>query len=253
MSGFKIKYLAVPLLSLSAFTALASDPMLMQAGLLSAAENGFVIGDYTYKKLKKQGDFGLGTFNDLDGEMVAIDGDFYQYWPGGKTKSVDSDLMTPFAQVTHFKSKVDFRQKNEVDYKGLKAKLTPHIDNRNIPYAIRIDGKFKMLVLNSRFPVSEGNKDPAARVYKVEKEVEGTLIGYWFPKDLISLTSPGFHFHFISDDRKLGGHVIALTMKKGKVHIMPIYQVQLALPQGKLSKQHELGAPTETGYKPDAL
>lgn len=34
--------------------------------------------NFTYGQLKNHGNFGIGTFVDLAGEMVALDGKFYQ-------------------------------------------------------------------------------------------------------------------------------------------------------------------------------
>ena len=58
--------------------------MTAQNGLLyvSAPVNALVEGlyweDTTIADILARGDFGLGTFNDLDGEMVVLDGQVYQ-------------------------------------------------------------------------------------------------------------------------------------------------------------------------------
>jgi hypothetical protein len=51
---------------------------LYQTSLMSALMAGNYEGQMTYGDIRKHGDFGLGTFNDLDGEMVGFDGMFYQ-------------------------------------------------------------------------------------------------------------------------------------------------------------------------------
>jgi acetolactate decarboxylase len=44
----------------------------------------------------------LGTFEGLDGELIAIDGKFYQVKGDGEVKIVTDDLKTPFSAVTFF-------------------------------------------------------------------------------------------------------------------------------------------------------
>src|SRR5262249_38715832 len=75
---------------------------LYQTALMSALIAGVYEGEMTYGELRKHGDFGLGTFNDLDGEMVGFDGTFYQLRSDGSARPVTADQKTPFAVVTFF-------------------------------------------------------------------------------------------------------------------------------------------------------
>jgi acetolactate decarboxylase len=50
---------------------------LFQVSTIDALLAGAYDGDITFKELGKHGDFGLGTFQSLDGEMVELDGSFY--------------------------------------------------------------------------------------------------------------------------------------------------------------------------------
>ena len=45
---------------------------------VNALVQGILREDKTLKQVLGHGNFGLGTFNDLDGEMVLVDGIFYQ-------------------------------------------------------------------------------------------------------------------------------------------------------------------------------
>ncbi|MGB6152245.1 MAG: acetolactate decarboxylase, partial [Pricia sp.] len=38
--------------------------------------------------------------------------------------------------------------------------------------------------------------------------VSGTIVGFYCPDFIGNINVKGFHFHFISDDKKLGGHVM---------------------------------------------
>ena len=55
-----------------------------------------------------------------------------------------------------------------------------------------------------------------SQVETTRNNVEGTLIGFWFPKYMESINLPGWHFHFISADRKtFGGHCLECSLKSG--------------------------------------
>ena len=53
--------------------------------------------------LRKYGDLGLGTFEQLDGEMVVVDGRVFQVRSNGSVREVADHVMTPFATVTRFR------------------------------------------------------------------------------------------------------------------------------------------------------
>ncbi len=52
-------------------------------------------GETTFDNLKKYGDFGLGTVNALDGEMIALEGEFYQIKADGVAAAVPDSMKTP--------------------------------------------------------------------------------------------------------------------------------------------------------------
>jgi len=69
---------------------------------INALVEGFYVENTTMALIKEQGDFGLGTFNYLDGEMVILDGNVYQIRSDGNVYSVKDDEQSPFACVTFF-------------------------------------------------------------------------------------------------------------------------------------------------------
>ena len=73
---------------------------LFQTSTIDALLSGNYEGDVSFAELQARGDFGLGTFDALDGEMIALDGDFYQVKADGRAYGVDKRLKTPFAVVT---------------------------------------------------------------------------------------------------------------------------------------------------------
>jgi acetolactate decarboxylase len=158
--------------------------VLFQVSTIGALAQGDYDGDYTYRQLAQHGDFGVGTFNHLDGEMVAIDGRFYQIPGDGKLRNVDPHELTPFAQVTFFHPvERFFLPINSFD--AFKTTFIKNLKNPNIPYAIRIDGKFSQLTLRSVGPQHKPypSLTTAAKGQKIFtlKEVTGTMVGFGFP------------------------------------------------------------------------
>ena len=81
------------------------DPLhhtLFQTSTIDALLDGNYDGDISFAELEANGDFGLGTFDALDGEMVALDGNYYQIRADGRAYPVDGQMKTPFAVVTFF-------------------------------------------------------------------------------------------------------------------------------------------------------
>src|SRR5918995_4538526 len=73
---------------------------LFQTSTIDALLEGKYDGDVSFAELEERGDFGLGTLDALDGEMVALDGGFYQVKADGQAYAIDREMRTPFAVVT---------------------------------------------------------------------------------------------------------------------------------------------------------
>src|SRR4051794_15612749 len=66
-----------------------------QTSVMSAVMDGLYEGSVTIGELARHGDFGVGTFNALDGEMVALDGQFYRLTDTGEVTRASADQLTP--------------------------------------------------------------------------------------------------------------------------------------------------------------
>lgn len=77
---------------------------MVQVSTIQALLRGIYDGDTTFKQLKQFGDFGFGTFNGLDGEMIALEGQFYQAQADGSVHLVTDSMKTPYATVHFFKT-----------------------------------------------------------------------------------------------------------------------------------------------------
>ena len=80
----------------------ATDHVTVQAGTLDALMKGGYEGDTTIADLLRLGDTGIGTIQQLDGELIVIDGEAWTATAGGEVRRVDPETRTPFAVVCHF-------------------------------------------------------------------------------------------------------------------------------------------------------
>jgi acetolactate decarboxylase len=204
---------------------------------LSAPINALVEGLYventTMAEIKRHGDFGLGTFNFLDGEMVLLDGCVYQIRSDGKVYHVADDEKSPFACVTFFNPDTFDDLENSDNSKDFYDLLNNLIPSENMLYAIRIDGTFshvKTRVVprseNYRLLVEATKNQPVFDFH----DVRGCLAGFYTPRFMESLNAPGYHIHFLSDDRQHGGHLIECVLGKVRIGIQHIPKLDVGLP-----------------------
>ncbi len=63
------------------------------------------------------------------------------------------------------------------------------------------------------------------------RDVRGSLVGFRFPDHARGLNVPGYHFHFITDDRTAGGHVLACRLVHGEIRVDREADLRLELPR----------------------
>lgn len=206
---------------------------LYQISSLHALNERIYDGDTTYEELFKLGDFGIGTFNGLDGEMTAIDGKFYQDSPKGKLNYVKPTQKTPFATVMFFKPTFSTQLKKIKNIRKLTVALMLSLKKKERPHGVKIIGKFPEVSLRNlikQIPPYKSLKEVEHNPF-ILKEVEGTLIGYYFPFYLNEIGISGFHFHFIDKDHKVGGHVINVNLEEGAAYFQPCEFLQMYFPK----------------------
>ncbi len=223
----------------------AASNALAQISTYPALEKGLYDGDVTYARLARMGNFGIGTFDGMDGEMIALDGQFYQARADGSVRPADKSLETPFATVTFFKA-AQHQQLAEplASYDLLKTYLAKVAPPTNRPYAIKLAGRFSYLKIRS---VPKQNEpypplsDVVAKQVTWERHgISGTLVGYWFPQYLATLNAPGYHLHFISDDRQVAGHMLDCSLDTATIDIDYLDQVNVEIPQTAMFRTADL-------------
>jgi acetolactate decarboxylase len=206
-----------------------------QNSTIDALLDGNYDGDVTFDELRKHGDFGLGTFDALDGEMLAVGGAFYQVRSNGQVDRVHPKQLTPFSVVTFFRRDQEIALHGPLSYADLQQALAPMRALTGRAYAIRIRGTFDAVRTRS-VPRQDKPYRPLADVVKTQatfdvKKVRGTLVGFWFPESMRHANVPGYHFHFITDDATAGGHVLDLTLRDGVAEVQELSAVHIELPR----------------------
>jgi acetolactate decarboxylase len=219
---------------------------IFQTSTIDALLKGDYDGKLNFAELKKYGDFGLGTFNTLDGEMVALNGEFFQIKANGNVNLASNELKTPFSVVCNFSPDKVFEQKTTVELSQLKSILDSKLVTPNIYYAIKIEGNFTYIKTRS-VPTQTKPYHPLLEVIKNQptfeyKNVKGTLVGFWFPEYMKGINVPKYHFHFISEDKTQGGHLITCIGKNLTIFIDEISTFNLSLPNTKNFRQLDLSS-----------
>jgi acetolactate decarboxylase len=80
------------------------------------------------------------------------------------------------------------------------------------------------------------------------RDVQGSLVGFRFSNYAQGLNVPGYHLHFITEDRRGGGHLLECRMAHGELRVDHEADLQLELPTGV-----GLPVPDTTAAKGEAL
>lgn len=219
----------------------AHAPCLKNTVFQNAPINALLAGCYSgtmsIQELKEHGDFGVGTLDALDGELVVLDHAFYQIKPDGKAYRLSDKDTSPFATVVFFDAGQEFAPPQAMAFKELTAFLDKKLLSENLIYAIKATGRFPALKVRSAacqekpFPVlTEAIKEQ--KVFEL-KDQEGTLVGFRFPPYVEGINVPGYHFHFLNKDKTLGGHVLDLWVEELRILIDEIHGLSLGLPQNE--------------------
>jgi len=208
---------------------------LVQFSLLAALAADDYRGGPPLSAVLAGGDFGIGTFYDLDGEMIVLDGEIFQALADGTVRRADMAGTTPFAAVTDFEEDGRFEDVSPASLSELDQQLDRQLPRHNSPYAIRIEGEFAELVLRS-VPAQKPPFRPLVEVVKDQvtwqhRNVRGTLIGLRCPEWMSAINVAGFHWHFISDDRQIGGHVLGCTFHDLAAQFDECTSVVIRVPQ----------------------
>src|SRR6516162_9198784 len=207
---------------------------LFQVSTSGALVAGVYSGAVSVESLLQHGDFGLGTFADLDGEMVVLDRHVYQVQGTGRVSEAPPTASAPFAVVTRFSPETDLTIGSITNFTELQKRCDGLRTSGNIFYAFRLDGTFKRIRTRAVSPPEGGARLIDAAKAQSEfrfTDIAGTLVGLWSPGFSSAFSIAGYHFHFLSEDRQEGGHLLDLESGPLRLRMEALTYFHLALPE----------------------
>lgn len=205
-----------------------------QVNTIDSLLAGVYDGNVTLAELGRSGDCGIGTFDRLDGEMLLLDGVFYQIGSDGKVRRPSGGVTTPFAAVVRFEPELT-ETLGPASYAKVRDRVDALIPNRNLFAAVRLHGTFRRMHTRS-VPAQEKPYPPLAEVTKHQPEfelenVKGTVFGFRLPQYVKGINVPGYHLHFIDDAHTCGGHILGFELESGVLSVETLHRFTMILPE----------------------
>jgi acetolactate decarboxylase len=191
-----------------------------QFSVMSALMSGLASPESSIpvSSLLAHGDFGVGTFEGMDGEMVVIDSKAYQFRGDGSTQQVSPNQLVPFAMVSRFVPQLTKSIKTQT-----KAALQEEIeralpDAKNAFILFKVHGTFKRIKIRAihaqSYPGQPLSTLTENQMIKEFHSVKGTIVGLRSPGWSVGVSVVGVHAHFIDEERKSGGHILELEVEE---------------------------------------
>ncbi len=189
-----------------------------QVALLQSLTQGYYDGIIKVSELKQHGDTGIGTFEGVNGEMIVLDGKVYQALGDGSVQEADDNETVPFSNVTFFDKDISATLSKTNDINALKDTLmeTVNENGKNLFYMVKINGTFRKMNVRSELKQEKPYKSLDKALATDQREfnydnIKGTVVALYCPDYMGGLNTPGWHFHFVSDDKTKGGHILDLA------------------------------------------
>lgn len=207
---------------------------LYQTSTMGALLAGVYDGDVTVAELLRHGDFGLGTFNHLDGEMIVLDGSCHHLRADGTAQRAAPSERTPFAAVTPFRPQDAVTVTAPTDWAAVTSRIDDLIGSDNVMCAIRIRGTFTAVdtrtVGEQHRPYPPLVQATAGQAHTRFEDVDGTLAGFRMPAYDQGISVSGFHLHFLTADQGRGGHCLDFEISNGTMEYARLTELHLSVP-----------------------
>lgn len=183
---------------------------------------------------------GLGTFTTLEGELTLLDGKVYRSQPDGSVHEVghDDDDKATFVMATKLAPDTIFRTKvgNKDTLQQKLEKTFAEYKNMFIAYRARNVGKgwkVKIRIIGGQQYSGQSLSEvgDAQKLFEYD-DVQGEIVGFTSPSNWQGVSVAGEHMHFLSNDRKYGGHVLELEVDEAEVQAAVVSSLYIDLPKG---------------------
>ncbi|PKL88910.1 MAG: hypothetical protein CVV23_07805 [Ignavibacteriae bacterium HGW-Ignavibacteriae-2] len=199
------------------------DDAIYQYGTKDSFLSKKYVGQLSYKELKNYGDMGLGTFNYVDGEMTALNGEFFRIPTDGPVHLASDTFLTPLAITKFFRTDKEIKTNSGIGIEELKNLISASLTDTTKPIAFQITGDFNFIKTRSVHKQSEPflslEQIVADQAVFQFENISATIVGFWFPKYMDGVNFPSYHFHVLTADLKGGGHLLDCKIKDAVVKI----------------------------------
>jgi len=228
--------------------AQVSEPKgtLFQVSTVTGLERGLFYPLTTVGQMKQHGNIGVGAFEGMDGELLILDGQAYNAMYSGKVVAVEDNSPIVYGAVARLSADRTESLKNIASYEQLQKSLEMLLPNKNIFYVFKIQATFNSLKVRSTAKQEKPYQGLAVVVKNQSifefSNIKGTLIGFRCPAYIQGIYAPGFHLHFISEDRQKGGHVLEANLADLTAQIGYLTQMHLLLPDNEATRAMDMSA-----------
>lgn len=206
---------------------------------LHTVKNKMFDGNVPLEDLLKYGDFGIGTFNNINGELIAVNGEIYRTKAdGGAERVLDLSEKTPYSIMAEFKPQIEIEVKN-MGLEEVQAKLDTVLDNKSTIYAVALNGQFQWIRTRAPQPSYPPYKSLADIIAdqpsSTFNNIGGDIVGFYTPEFLGALGVPGYHLHFIDAARQVGGHLQDAHVQSATVQLQALTEISIHNPGGDVA------------------
>ena len=205
-----------------------------QISLFSVLLGGRYDGTVSVGEVKKLGNLAIATMDRLDGEMQMIDGVVYQACADGRVYLPGDDETVPFGTIADFRAEDTVRLADIPSYEQFEARMNECCPEKGFPLAVRLTGGFSCMKVRTvrrqekdGIGLAEAAKDEAVFEFR---DIRGDLVGFRLPGYIGGINAPGWHLHFMDEDRKHGGHVVNFSLSEGDLSFCYAGDFQIRLP-----------------------
>jgi alpha-acetolactate decarboxylase len=229
--------ISYPFASQRASQHLTMANQLYQYSIISALMDGVASGGIALSKLKQHGNYGLGTFENIEGEMVMIAETVYHLRADGSISIAEPEARLPFAMTTRFQptSTLTTAFPSKASIFSTLQRIFPGTDNLFI--ALRISALFQEIKVRTvrgqtykGQPLEELSSSQSVNTYK---NIRGTIFGFRSPPFSQGISVAGGHLHFVSEARDCGGHVLEVEAVEALLEGAVVSNMHIELPESR--------------------
>lgn len=224
---------------------------LYQVSTLNALMLGNFQGVTTVDELLAKGSYGIGTFEGLDGELIALDGKVYNGKGNGNVQEYGKDEKSAFAVMYNISDNAkNYSFQNISNFEHLKENFNRIINedykNKNVFYVLKAEVTLNSIKVRSFYKQEKPYKTlpqlVSSQTEYTYENCKGYLVGVWCPKYVEGLNMPEWHLHFLSEDKTKGGHMLEVDIKEAKITIEDKTNFEMMLPTNEEFKSINLNS-----------